>query len=95
MKGIKVLQYGCGKMSIYAMRYVMENGGIIVGAVDINPNIIGKDIGEIIGSNNTGIKVTDVKDVENLIKSTKPDICIIMTMSLLSIWNNQLNTKWI
>ena len=84
MKGIKVLQYGCGKMSIYAMRYVMENGGIIVGAVDINPNIIGKDIGEIIGSNNTGIKVTDVKDVENLIKSTKPDICIIMTMSLLN-----------
>lgn len=92
MKGIKVLQYGCGKMSIYAMRYVIENGGIIVGAVDINPNIIGKDIGEIIGSNNTGIKVTDVRSVEELIKETKPDICIIMTMSLLSDCKDALLT---
>ena len=83
MNGIKVLQYGCGKMSVYAMRYVLENGGQIVGAVDINPKVIGKDIGEIIGSKNIGIKVSDVKDVEKLIKNTKPDICIIMTMSLL------------
>lgn len=84
MNGIKVLQYGCGKMSVYAMRYVLENGGEIVGAVDINPKVIGKDIGEIIGSKNIGIKVTDVKNVEKLIKNTKPDICIIMTMSLLN-----------
>ena len=29
-------------MSVYTMRYVIENGGEIVGAVDINPDIIGK-----------------------------------------------------
>ena len=92
MNGIKVLQYGCGKMSVYAMRYVLENGGNIVGAVDINPKIIGKDIGEIIGYNNTGIKVTNVNEVEQLIKTTKPDICIIMTMSLLEDCKDALLT---
>ena len=41
MKGFKIFQYGCGKMSVYTMRYVIQNGGEIVGAVDINPNVIG------------------------------------------------------
>lgn len=35
MNNVKVVQYGCGKMSVYTMRYVIENGGSIVGAVDI------------------------------------------------------------
>ena len=92
MNGVKVLQYGCGKMSVYAMRYVLENGGTIVGAVDINPNVIGKDIGSIIGTKDLGVKVTDVKYVEELIKNTKPDICIVMTMSLLSDCKDALLT---
>ncbi|MBQ9318429.1 MAG: dihydrodipicolinate reductase [Bacilli bacterium] len=92
MNGVKVLQYGCGKMSVYAMRYVIENGGEIVGAVDINPDIIGKDIGQIMKTDNTGILVSDAKNVEELIKITKPDICIIMTMSLLSDCKDALLT---
>ena len=81
---IKVVQYGTGKMSVYTMRYVYEKGAEIVGAIDINPNVIGKDIGEIMNTEPKGIKVTSIENAEELLKAVKPDICIVTTMSLLS-----------
>lgn len=83
MEKTKIVQYGCGKMSKYTMRYVMEKGYEIVGAVDINPNLIGKDISEIIGCEETGVKITAIDQAEELMKNVKPDACIITTMSLI------------
>ena len=80
---VKVVQLGTGKMAKYTMKYVLEKGGEIVGAIDVNPAVIGKDIGEIMGTGNLGIKVIDFKDAENMLTQTKPDVCIIETMSLL------------
>ena len=84
MSKTKVIQYGCGKMSKYTMRYVYEKGGEIVGAIDVNPDVIGKDIGEIIGTENKGVKVVSVEQGEEMIKNTKPDVAIVTTMSLIS-----------
>jgi len=81
---VKVVQIGTGKMAKYTMRYVLEKGGLVVGAVDINPDVIGKDIGEIIGSDNLGVKVTSFESAEEMLKQVKPDVCIIETMSLLN-----------
>lgn len=81
---VRVVQYGTGKMSVYTMRYVYEKGAEIVGAIDINPNVVGKDIGEIIGTEPKGVTVTSVKDAEELLRTVKPDVCIVTTMSLLS-----------
>ncbi len=80
---IKVVQYGVGKMSVYTMRYVYEKGGEIVGAIDVNPDVIGKDIGEIMGTENKNVKVVSVQEAENMMKETKPDIAIVTTMSLI------------
>ena len=83
MKGLRLFQYGCGKMSVYTMKYAIENGAEIVGAVDISPNVIGKDIGDILGTENTGVLVNDAKDAEKLLLELKPDCVIVTTMSLL------------
>ena len=89
-KKIKVAQYGVGKMSVYTMRYVYEKGAEIVGAVDINPDVIGKDIGEIMKTDLKGVKVVSSEDAEQMLKETKPDICIVTTMSLLKDVENPL-----
>ena len=81
---IKVFQYGTGKMSVYTMRYVYEKGAEIVGATDINPAVIGKDIGEIMGTEAKGVKVVPLEQAEEVLKETKPDIAIVTTMSLLA-----------
>ncbi len=81
---IKAVQYGVGKMSLYTMRYMLEKGIEIVGAVDVNPAIIGKDIGEILGKEKLGIIVVSVEDAEEMMQTTKPDICIITTRSLIA-----------
>lgn len=81
---IKVVQYGVGKMSVYTMRYALEKGCEIVGAIDINPELIGKDISEILGGNPTGILITGASDAEKILNETKPDICIVTTMSLFN-----------
>ena len=84
MDKIKVFQIGCGKMSVYTMRYVYEHGGTIVGAVDINPNLIGKDIGEVMGTENKNVPIASLSNLEEYLKTTKPDIAIVTTMSLLN-----------
>ena len=84
MKGLRTFQYGCGKMSVYTMKYVIDNGGSIIGAVDINPDVIGKDIGEIMGTENMGVIIEDAKNAERLLTELKPDCVIVTTMSLLA-----------
>ena len=68
---IKAVQYGVGKMSVYTMRYMLEKGIEIVGAIDVNPEVI-------------GVIVSDAKNAREVLSSSKPDICIITTRSLFS-----------
>ncbi len=81
---IKFIQYGCGKMSKYTMRYAMERGYELVGAVDVNPDIIGKDVSCVLGGDDIGVTITAGDDARSMIESVKPDVCIVTTMSLMS-----------
>ena len=84
MAKLKVAQYGCGKMSAWTMRYVFESGAEIVAAFDMNPAIIGKDIGTVIGCDNKGVLIQSAESAEEVLKQIKPDACIITTKSLMS-----------
>ena len=84
MEKIKFVQIGCGKMSIYTMRYAIENGYEIVGAVDVNPDVIGKDVSSVIGCEEVGVVVKNVTELDSLLKETQPNIAIVTTMSLMN-----------
>lgn len=91
-KKVKVAQIGCGKMSKYTMRYVYEKGSEIVAAFDVSPEVIGTDIGNIIGTANKKVLVEDIKNLESRLNEVKPDIAIVTTMSLLNDLENVLRT---
>lgn len=92
MKDLRIFQVGCGKMSKYTMRYVFEKGSSIVGAVDVNPEVIGSDIGTVMESENKGVLIHSVDELEQLLKETKPDACIVTTMSFMKDVEDVLKT---
>ena len=85
MRKITMVQYGCGKMSKYTMRYALEKGVKIVGAFDIDQSKIGKDISTIIGcKENLNVKIQDAKDFDNFLKKHSVDVAIVTTTSLFA-----------
>lgn len=85
MAKLNIVQYGCGKMSVYTMRYVYEKGAKIVGAFDVNKQIIGKDIAEIMGDGRKkGVIVQPAKEFETFLQENAVDCVIVTTRSLFS-----------
>lgn len=92
MKQIKVVQIGCGKMSKYIMRYIYNLGGKVVGAVDINESLIGKDIGTVMDTEAKGIAINDVSRLSEVLVDTKPNIAVITTLSFLNDIEDTIRT---
>lgn len=80
---LRVIQYGCGKMGQIFLRYLHENGVQIVGAIDNNPDVVGKDIAQIIGLDSAYGVVVD-NDAEKVFQENKADACIIAIASLMT-----------
>ncbi len=83
MNKIKFVQIGCGKMALYTVRYAINNGYELVGAFDINKEIIGKDIESVMNIDGVKIKIQDISSLDLSLKTTKPDVAIVTTMSLM------------
>ena len=92
MEKLRIVQVGCGKMSAYTMRYAIERGYEIVGAVDANPNVVGKDISEIIGSERKNVTIRNANELDSLLKEVHPNICIVTTTSLIKELDEILTT---
>src|SRR5215213_9610962 len=80
---IKVLHYGLGPIGAAVVKQVAERRGFkIVGAVDIDPAKVGRDLGDVAGVGRLlRVKVAD--DARKAIKSTKPDVVVLCTLSSL------------
>jgi hypothetical protein len=83
MDELRVVCVGLGPMGRLIAKGLLEKKGVrIVGAVDVAPDLIGKDLGELLElGRKLGVTVKD--DLDKLLDEVKADIAVIATKSYL------------
>jgi 4-hydroxy-tetrahydrodipicolinate reductase len=78
---IKVLHVGVGPIGAGVVCQVVARKSLtIVGAVDVDPNKVGRDLGQVCGlKRRLRLKVTD--DLTRTLKATRPDVAVLCTQS--------------
>lgn len=89
---IRVMHFGLGPIGVGVLRQVASRKGFKpVAGVDIDPEKVGRDLGEIAGlERRLGIRVTD--DPVAAIKKSKPDVVVLCTLSSLRAVLPQIET---
>jgi hypothetical protein len=83
MRKVRVILYGVGAVGSMIARFLLEKEGInVVGAVDVDKNKVGKDLGEILGlEKKLALEVSD--DLKAVLSETEADIAVHATSSYL------------
>jgi len=80
MQAIRIVQIGMGPLGVKIAKMIAERKGITtVAAVDINPALQAKDLGELCGSTANDVRVES--DLAAAVKRTQPDIAVLTTVS--------------
>jgi 4-hydroxy-tetrahydrodipicolinate reductase len=83
LEDIKVVSYGIGVIGRRLANHLLTKEGLkVVGAVDINPVIVGKDLGEVLGGEDLGVIISD--DADEVLSETEPDVACHTTLSYLN-----------
>ena len=80
---IRVLIVGLGPIGAAVARQIVERKSFrLVGAVDIDPDKIGRDVSDVIGAGGPP-RVKVAGEIGKAIKATKPDVAVMCTSSSL------------
>ncbi|PNR96685.1 2,4-diaminopentanoate dehydrogenase [Petrotoga sp. 9PWA.NaAc.5.4] len=85
----RVAIWGFGAMGSGIARNILSKYELqLVGVHDVRTEYIGKDVGNLLGLEKTGVKVYD-NPIE-MIKKTNPDLVVIATNSFISVVKDQI-----
>ena len=81
MPDIKVMHYGLGPIGAAIVKQVAARPGFkIVGAIDIDPAKVGRDLGDVVRlPKRLGVKISG--DAAKALKAAKPDVVVLCTSS--------------
>lgn len=78
----RVVCYGLGPIGMAIARLALSRANIqVVGAIDIDPHKIGRDLGELLGGNPSGVLISG--DAEKILGETRPEAVLHATASSL------------
>src|SRR5262245_26192183 len=79
MPNIRVMHYGLGPIGAAIVKQVAVRPGFkIVGAIDIDPTKVGRDLGDVVGfPKRIGVRVWD--DAARALKTAKADVVVLCT----------------
>jgi len=90
-KSIKVVQVGLGALGRRLTPFLLERTGLqVVGAVDVDPRVVGRDLGEIAKlPGRVGIEVA--ASIDDALSETAADAAVLTTVSTLAQVRPQLD----
>ena len=83
MTKTRAVLFGCGPVGLGVVRYASQRQEIeLVGAIDIDESLAGRDLGEVAGiDNKVGVEIS--ADTDAVLSQTKPDVVFLTTVSSL------------
>ena len=86
---LRIVSFGLGPIGQAAARLALTKNSVrIVGAIDVDPEKVGRDLGELLGQDAIGVAISD--DAKGTIEMQRPDAVLHCTSSFIPVVKDQL-----